>query len=292
MRLVILLALLPLLSSLISAQTLVSASSSLDANGKAIYRVTILVARTSPPATPVIGVPYSADEVSEATQPDGAAIEHGEPPRHHDRDSQGRTRVERSLFLGPNLPETPRIVEISDVVAGYFYTLDPQNRIAHRARLVPAAGPVPPAVRTDTPPAVATAGGTTAVVTAAPMETRSERDPQVAERPGAPPIASQGDPLPGRTIEGLAAEGIRYTTVIPNYAPGTSPRIATTEVWTATELGVVLLSRQEGAAGGQRITALKNIVRAEPAHELFAVPPGYTIRDEPGRFSIEWTLQE
>ena len=59
------------------------------------------------------------------------------------RDSQGRARCERSLFVGPNIAERIRIVEITGYVPGYHYTLDPQSKIAYRT-------PRPSAPRPDT----------------------------------------------------------------------------------------------------------------------------------------------
>ncbi len=37
-------------------------------------------------------------------------------------------------MMGPNAPEAPLLVEISDPVANVSYTLDTQNKIAHRVQ--------------------------------------------------------------------------------------------------------------------------------------------------------------
>src|SRR5260370_25729649 len=55
------------------------------------------------------------------------------------RDAEGRTRSERPLGMGPNQASMPLIVEITDPVAGFKYTLDTQNKVAHR-QAMPSRG--------------------------------------------------------------------------------------------------------------------------------------------------------
>src|SRR5260370_26422859 len=55
------------------------------------------------------------------------------------RDAEGRTRSERPLGMGPNQASMPLIVEITAPVAGFKYTLDTQNKVAHR-QAMPSRG--------------------------------------------------------------------------------------------------------------------------------------------------------
>ncbi len=96
-------------------------------------------------AGPVIaGAPYSAEQISEHTQTlsDGTHIV--QPQRRHEtmyRDSSGRTRVERPFLFMPGMSGNDSgviLIEIRDPVAGYSYTLDTVNKVAHRAKLLPA----------------------------------------------------------------------------------------------------------------------------------------------------------
>ncbi|MEO8051789.1 MAG: hypothetical protein ABI833_15325, partial [Acidobacteriota bacterium] len=85
------------------------------------------------------------------------------PGRKMYRDFAGRTRTERILGAGPQVAgATPingvTISEIYDPVAGYRYTLDPVNRVAHRIKLEPfpsrpAANPSPPQASPASPAA-------------------------------------------------------------------------------------------------------------------------------------------
>jgi hypothetical protein len=69
------------------------------------------------------------------------------------RDSQGRTRVERSSVLPPGAPTAtdagPSFVEISDPVSGVRYTLDARN---HTARKIVARLADPPPQRQNVVP--------------------------------------------------------------------------------------------------------------------------------------------
>jgi len=92
---------------------------------------------------PVTGAPYSAERVSEHVQtaPDGTRFTTTNQREFIYRDSQGRTRTERrAMMMGPHAPDSPVIIDISDPVANVAYTLDTQNKIAHRVAYSSAAG--------------------------------------------------------------------------------------------------------------------------------------------------------
>src|SRR6266481_4426251 len=87
------------------------------------------------PAPVVTGAPYSADQVigNVQTLADGAHVDRGTSVRRFNRDSQGRTRIERPILVtrdenGWNLT----VIEIRDPVDGLYTVLDQQNKVAHR----------------------------------------------------------------------------------------------------------------------------------------------------------------
>jgi TonB family protein len=81
----------------------------------------------------VKGAPFSADIVSETIQvlPDGNRIVQRSEGRIY-RDSQGRTRSERTYQLGGS-SEQKQVINIRDSVAGASYSLDPETRIARKS---------------------------------------------------------------------------------------------------------------------------------------------------------------
>jgi hypothetical protein len=106
-------------------------------NGSRQFTASFGVGRFAPP--PVQGSPYSAEESQEHEQTlsDGTHITQTPMRRTLYRDSQGRTRVERPIMMGPNGQQSPIVIEITDPVSGFVYTLDTQNKIAHRMTLQP-----------------------------------------------------------------------------------------------------------------------------------------------------------
>jgi TonB family protein len=78
----------------------------------------------------VKGAPFSADIVSETIQtlPDGNRIVQRSEGRIY-RDSQGRTRSERTYQMGGS-SEQRQVININDPVASASYSLDPETRIA------------------------------------------------------------------------------------------------------------------------------------------------------------------
>lgn len=53
------------------------------------------------------------------------------------------------------------------------------------------------------------------------------------------------------------------------------------ERWTSPELKVLVMSRQSDPRFGETTDRLTNISRAEPAAELFEVPPDYRVVERP-----------
>ncbi len=64
------------------------------------------------------------------------------------------------------------------------------------------------------------------------------------------------------------------------------PLVGTTEIWTAPDLRITVLSKNDDPRNGESITKLINISRAEPDPSLFQPPPDYSVVDEEGEFTI------
>lgn len=81
------------------------------------------------------GAPYSAQAVTESTQTlsDGNRIINKSTATIY-RDSEGRTRREQTLRMGPIAPtgELPQSIFISDPVSGVSYALDTRSKTAHK----------------------------------------------------------------------------------------------------------------------------------------------------------------
>jgi hypothetical protein len=215
------------------------------------------------------GAPYTADIVTEAVQTlaDGNRIER-QTTSSVARDSQGRVRREQQLAaIGPILPQVDgRLITIMNPVEGVHYSLDPARKVAMRSPMPvgkPGSGGV---ARTQivigTGP-VATTDVDTIFTRRAPEQGRTES-------------------LGTSVIEGVQAEGTRTTVTIPAGSIGNqAPIDMVSERWFSPELGVVVLSRRSDPRFGETTYRLQNIVRAEPAPELFQVPADYTIEALP-----------
>src|SRR5262249_37559920 len=94
-------------------------------------------------AAPVKGAPFCATVITEHTQSlaDGNRI-HTTDSSTLCRDSEGRTRREAGLnLLGATQPTSaPKLITITDPVAGVRYLLDSDNKIAQKIPLPPEAG--------------------------------------------------------------------------------------------------------------------------------------------------------
>jgi hypothetical protein len=193
----------------------------------------------------VKGAPFSADIATETTMvlQDGNHIHQVAKLRYY-RDSEGRTRREQSLnSLGALASNThlPPVVFISDPVAGVNYALSPASKTASKSM------------------------------------GRGER------MRGGPPHADRQqnakvEPLGSKTVEGLTAEGTRTTLTIPAGQEGNEqPMQTVTESWYSPDLQMVVLFKRSDPRTGETVTRYTNIVRSEPAHNLFEVPVDYKI---------------
>ncbi len=209
----------------------------------------------------VINEPYSADAVTTTvrTLADGTHIARQTMIVKMYRDSAGRTRSDRmpaAILAGGAAP--PVTILISDPVAGYSYVLDTANKIARRSviqRPQPAAVsrsvnlPAPPP-----PPAPVTRGS----------------QPQF-----------KTEDLGTQFMEGLTVQGRRTTVTYAAGSIGNDRDIVTvSEIWTNTELRLMILQNRTDPRSGETTTKLENVSRAQPDPALFLPPPDYKIVDE------------
>jgi hypothetical protein len=167
---------------------------------------------------PITGAPYSGEQVNETVQTlvDGTHITRTMPATKIYRDSLGRTRTEHPMFagpvgLGPNVADAPIIIEITDPVAQCRYTLDTQNKVAHRQELGAAR---PANITAATVGGGGGGGSTSGIVRAsgdfgnlpvATMAANGQMTDIVRPQMTTEKLASQ-------TIEGVLVEGTRQTT--------------------------------------------------------------------------------
>ena len=217
----------------------------------------------------VTGAPFSANVSTQSTQTlaDGNTIQHSTTGTFA-RDSQGRTRREMTLpAIGPfaTSGETPpHMVEINDAVAGVHYILDPFRKVAHkmgrRGR-----------------------GKHMNITTNGPGQVPDDQDAAVA-------IAVQPGPndrkevtttsLGTQTINGVEAQGTRYTRTIPVGQIGNSkPITIVTERWYSPDLQLVVMNKRTDPMTGDSVTQFTDIQRGEPDPALFQVPSDYTVKE-------------
>jgi hypothetical protein len=223
----------------------------------------------------VTGAPYSAEAVTVVAQTlaDGNRISRESKAAVH-RDTAGRTRREQGLaIIGAMVggPEDRQQVHITDPQAGVTYILDMGNRTAHKMTIPKVA-----LAQASSPTAVAGAG--TFEMPLPPPA--SGRQGAVFIRRGVfanskPPTIEH---LGRQIIEGIVAEGTRSTTTIPTGQIGNElPLIIVSERWFSPELRVLVMSRQADPRFGETTYRLTNIMRAEPAPDLFEPPPEFTV---------------
>jgi hypothetical protein len=87
------------------------------------------------------------------------------------------------------------------------------------------------------------------------------------------------DDLGTQTINGISAQGTRFTRTIPAGQIGNNKAIViTNERWYSPDLQVVVKSVHSDPRQGQSTYTLTTIQRQEPAASLFTVPSDYTVQ--------------
>jgi len=208
----------------------------------------------------VTGAPYSAQAVTQFNQTlaDGNHIQRTNTASVA-RDSQGRTRTERSVgAIGPlaGSGSASKAVFINDPVGGMSYMLDASS---HTARQLPGM-----ARRSRK---VADSGA----------QVKTESAGAMVKQRGMANVKT--DDLGTQVIDGLAVQGKRITRTVLAAQAGSERDIeVVTETWTSPELQMVVMSKTSDPRFGDSIYKLTNISRAEPDPALFTVPSDYQVQ--------------
>jgi len=208
----------------------------------------------------VTGAPFSANAVGQTnrTLADGTKISQTVQSTLY-RDAQGRVR--REVTLPPGSADSngaPKsLVVIRDPVAGTGFFLDSTKKIAH----------------------------------AMPQHTKGAGNggPAADESTAGEPHRGPGDnanvvkeSLGTQTINGVAAEGTRYTRTIPAGRIGNDkPLTIVREEWYSHDLQMVVQSKRTDPFVGETVYNVTNIQRTAPNPSLFTVPSDYTIKAAP-----------
>jgi len=197
----------------------------------------------------VQGSPYSAQATTQFTQ----SLANGDHIQRTStgtiaRDSQGRTRTERSfgaigaLSAGRGAGQT---VMIFDPVASKSIVLEPQSKTA----------------RSTTIPAARAANST------------STRTPRIL-------ASAKTEDLGTQVMQGVNVQGKRVTRAIPAGQEGNEKEIdIVTETWFSADLQAVVMSKTSDPRYGESVYQLSAITRAEPDPALFMVPSDYTVKE-------------
>jgi hypothetical protein len=212
----------------------------------------------------VTGEPFTATINVQRTQTlaDGNAI-HRTTTGTIARDSQGRVRRDMTLAaIGAFAAESrsaPHVIFISDVVSGTQYILDPNRKIAHEVLLLRRGMGIRARARRDF--------------------AQSSNPEQVWAGNGQSVGNETSTSLGTQTINGVEAQGTRYTQTIPAGAIGNEkPIVITTERWYSPKLQMYVLTKTTDPMRGNSVRQLTNIQLGEPSASLFQVPPGYTLK--------------
>jgi hypothetical protein len=212
------------------------------------------------------GAPYSAllENTVSRTLADGTHIESKQQSVQTYRDSQGRLKTEmKQHFFGPTGAQEEFLVHIiiTDPVDCVTYNLDLSTHVAWRITFAPNG--------------ITPAGAT------------NEQSNAVKQRPHGTPEELRHETSTERlgtdTIEGLAVEGTRITTIYPMGSLGNDrPFVVTHEVWRMLqEPKLVVLSKTSDPRSGETTERLSNIRLGEPSPTVFQVPSDYRIQDPP-----------
>lgn len=214
----------------------------------------------------VKGTPFSASFSTQTTRmlADGNQIRRSTAGTFA-RDSQGRTRRELTLSAigawAASGKTPPHVIFINDTVAGTQFILEPDRKIARQMQR-----PLRGGRRRGAPPAGA---------------------------PEAKDITTTS--LGTQTINGMQAEGTRYTRTIPAGQIGNEkPIVITTERWYSPDLQTTVMIKRSDPRMGDTVFQLTNIQRQEPDATLFQVPSDYTVKQggpRAGRERRRWRSQ-
>jgi hypothetical protein len=218
--------------------------------------------------------PFRADSFTEHIQnlPDGNRVSR-KSTSHIYRDGAGRTRREQELTEdGAPQPngELPRLVVINDPIAQVNYMIKTPGSVARKRLLAPS----------EVMEATERVPGSTAPFRV--MMPRSARRNDTEAESAPQPMKTQKERLEPKVIEGVTAEGIRVTVTLPaDRFQNEQPVVITREEWYAPELRMIVLLKHNDPRFGETTFRLTNISRGEQAPELFQLPGGYSVVDQP-----------
>lgn len=262
------------------------------------------------------GAPYSAETVVESSQTlaDGNRISRKTTGSVY-RDGEGRSRREEDVTLTSMTPNGPipglrKTISIVDPIAGFSYSLDPEKKIAWKT---PVGGANAIMGKLEASMAEVQRKIELEKMMAAADESKKAKVADEQKARSAEPTARSGGagggggrasfggrgyaiasdaPLEHKTIEGVAVEGRKTTTVIPAGQVGNEqPITITSEEWRSPDLNLLVLTKHSDPRSGESSYRLINIVRAEPDTSLFIVPADYTVRETGIRKMIEPSRQ-
>lgn len=239
--------------------------------------------------------PYTATAVTETTQTlgDGNRIVN-KTTTFLARDSQGRLRREENIAKVGNLPASAsKVIMIQDPVGDMEYLVQPESGPSDEAG---AAVRISPGAKKSLAQAAAgtkvtafelfQSGTTGKMSLGGPNERGTKTWIEDVRRVKGGRFNSlqatddaedttnvKHESLGVQVIEGVPAEGVRDTRTIPAGAIGNErPIDITSEVWTSTELQVVVLSKRNDPRFGETVYKLTDIARGEPDPSLFQPP--------------------
>ena len=200
----------------------------------------------------VTGAPFTGTAITQFTHTlaDGTTITNKTQVTLY-RDGQGRFRKEGSMPLFGDLAESQShtFVVIQDPVAGKGYFLNPEKKVAHVM---------------DNPGRGKRGGGAPSI--------------EPSDEPVNPNVTKES--LGTQTINGISAQGTRFTRTIPAGKIGNDkPITITREVWYSPDLQMVVQSKHSDPRFGETTYSLTSIQRGEPAANLFTVPSDYTVKE-------------
>lgn len=205
----------------------------------------------------VTGAPYTAVGVTETAQTlaDGTTINR-KIQTNIFRDAQGRVRRETTLpVIGPLVAsgKSNSFVMIHDPVAGTSFILHSDTKIADQL----------PAPRHG----MKGSGGA--------LQDKFQTHVQEEIANG----TLKKEDLGTQTINGVSAQGTRYTRNIPMGQIGNDkPITIVNETWYSADLQVVVKNTRTDPRFGSTTYTLTNIQRQDSPATLFAVPTDYTVR--------------
>ena len=221
--------------------------------------------------TIVKGAPFSAESTTEHVQRlgDGNRMVRNSSAKLY-RDAQGRTRREHETARGVVGPDgqPSRLIVITDQVARVNYIIETHTGVARKRQLPPK----------NVMDAMQRAQGTAGFGVLMPTSAVRRREAQGDNAPAPPkPVREK---LGSQVVEGVMAEGTRTTLTIPaGEFDNEQPMVISHEEWYAPELQMIVLMKHNDPRFGDTTFKLTNILRGEPAADLFQPPAGYQVVD-------------